>query len=371
MKKKQLKICFVLPGTYSFFKETKKNTAGGAELQMYSLSKKLAQNRNFKVSFIVGDYKQNKIEFIDNIKLIKSFNAKRNDKFIKKLIQAINFIKILINEKPEIIISTTNNTMVVLCSLYSIFSKSKHIHRIAHNKDTSFGRTKEFGILARIYSWGMKKADKIFVQNTEQQQNLLQNFNKKSILFRNVFPIKKQIQSIKKHILWVSRYQKWKQAELFVNLSQKIPNFEFVIICPAPSKKLEINWLKLKQKVETISNIIFIDYVPFHDIQVYFNKAIAFVNTSDFEGFPNTFLQAMQGKTPIISLNVNPDNFIDEYNCGIFCNNNFDSLLKKTGELLHNKEELKTKGENAFKYLKENHDINIIGKQLEEIIINL
>jgi len=369
--KTPINICFVLHETYPYFKTSMAKITGGAELQFYYLATQLAQKKHFNVSFIVGDFKQSRFEIIDNIKLIKSFNAKRNDNFIKKLIQAINFIKILINEKPEIIISTTNNTMVVLCSLYSIFSKSKHIHRIAHNKDTSFGRTKEFGILARIYSWGMRKADKIFVQNKEQQQNLLQNFNKKSILFRNVFPIKKQIQSKKKHILWVSRYQKWKQAELFVNLAQKIPNFEFVMICPVPSKKLEPNWLKLKQKVETISNIIFIDYVPFHDIQVYFNKAIAFVNTSDFEGFPNTFLQAMQGKTPIISLNVNPDNFIDEYNCGIFCNNNFDLLIEKTKELLQNKNELKTKGENAFKYLKENHDINVIGKQLEEIIINL
>jgi len=39
--------------------------------------------------------------------------------------------------------------------------------------------------------------------------------------------------------------------------------------------------------------------------------------------------------------------------------------------LLKNKEKLKIKGDNAFKYLTENHDINVISKQLEQIIDTL
>ena len=370
MEKEQLKICFVLPGTYSFFKETKKNTAGGAELQMYSLSKKLAQNRNFKVSFIVGDYKQNKIEFIDNIKLIKSFNAKRKDFFTQKFFQAILFFKILKNEKPDIVITSANNTLVLLCSLYSKIFKSKHIHRIASDKDIGLERINELGFGVRVYSYGMKLSDKILVQNKNQQNKLLEIFSKKSDLLKNALSINKYIKTEYKHILWVGRFIKLKNPDLFLKLSQNLGEFNFIMICPYEKQDYK-GWNLLQEKANQISNLTFIEHIPFHDIQVYFNKAIAFVNTSDFEGFPNTFLQAMQGKTPIISLNVNPDNFIDEYNCGIFCNNNFDLLIEKTKELLQNKNELRTKGENAFKYLKENHDINIIGKQLEEIIINL
>ena len=368
--KKKKKVCFVLQGAFPYFAPTNNKMSGGAELQLFYLSTELAKNENFNISFIVGDFEQNDIEIINNVKLIKSFNATRKDSILKKISQAKKFFNILRKEKPDIIISTTNNSLVLLCSIYSKTHKAKHIHRIAHNKDTGFERIKEFGITARLYSKGMRTADKILVQNTEQQNALLKNFNKKSVIFKNVFHVKKQPQTKKKHILWVSRFQKWKNPDLFVKLASNIPDYNFIMICPYNNYNPEA-WLDLQNKAKQISNLEFIEYVPFNEIQIFFNEAIAFVNTSDFEGFPNTFLQAAQGNTPIISLNVNPDNFLTKYDCGIFCNNNFELLVKKTKQLLQNNETLIQKGENAFKYIQENHNIDIISKQLEQIILSL
>ncbi len=170
--------------------------------------------------------------------------------------------------------------------------------------------------------------------------------------------------------MWVGRYAGLKKPEIFIDLAGKIKTEKFIMICPYKKEDFE-RWKKLKAEAEKISNLIFMEKIPFNKIQDYFYAAKLFVNTSDFEGFPNTFLQAAQAKTPIISLNVNPDNFISEYNCGIFCENNFEKMFQNTKELLQNKEELKIKGENIFNYLKQNHDIKVINKHLEKIIIDL
>ena len=142
------------------------------------------------------------------------------------------------------------------------------------------------------------------------------------------------------------------------------------MICPSVTGKEEYH-KKIKKMAKKIKNLIFIDKVPFNEIQNYFNDAKIFVNTSEHEGFPNTFLQAGIGKTPILSLNVNPDNFIKKYDCGFCCDGNFDKCVENADILIDNKVQWKNKSENVFKYVAENHDIHRNVKNLVTLMYNL
>jgi len=367
---KKIKICFFSPASYPFFVPENKSIHGGAEFQMYLLATKLAKNPDFNVLFIVGDYQQKGTEFFENIRLIKGFKHLDKENIISKLIKALKLFYIYMKLSPDVIITTTANSTIGIASFYKFLFRKKHIHRTAHLIDVNFEWIKENGFLGKIYQKGLLTADIILTQNQEHKDILYQTHKKQSIVLKNAFPVGDYPSLEKKYILWVGRFQQWKNPDLFVKLAQQIPVEKFVMICPYNPSDYKA-WKKLNAEAEKISNLTFIEKVPFHEIQPYFNQAKIFVNTSDYEGFPNTFLQSAQGKTPIVSLNVNPDNFLNEYNCGYFCENNFDLLLEKTKTLLSNPEKIEQKGENAFEYLKQNHDINKIGKQLEEIIYGL
>ena len=364
---KKIKVCFFSPASYPFFFPNSKVAHGGAELQMYLLAKTLSEDTEFKISFLIGNYKQNKVIIQDKISLVKTIRLEKKENGFSKFFKAVKLFFQLIKLKSDVIIATNANALVGIITFYSKLSGNKFIYRSSSLIDVNGEYIKNNGLSGKIYKYGLEKAGQVITQNQNHKKLLKENYNIDAKVIKNIFPVKEYKYTKKEFILWISRYHKIKNPELFLQIAENSPNKQFVMICPFTKSEKE-NWEKLYQKANKIPNLKFIEKVPFAEIQEYFNKALLFVNTSDFEGFPNTFLQAAQGKTPIVSLNVNPDNFITEYNCGIFAEGKFEKLLSDTEKLLQNETGLKIKGENLFNYLKENHDIKIIEKQLKEAI---
>jgi glycosyltransferase involved in cell wall biosynthesis len=196
---------------------------------------------------------------------------------------------------------------------------------------------------------------------------LKNNFGINAFVFKSGYEILSgKYNGNKNFILWVARLDNWKQPEIFIELSTYFPNEKFIMISPQAS---DIKYTKrIRGLASECRNIEFISQVPFHEINEYFAKAKIFINTSKNEGFPNTFIQSAMNATPIISLNVNPDNFLEKYGCGFCSNGSFDDMLDKMKEILNNNSEWNKLSENAYNYAKENHDVSKITNDLLKVI---
>jgi glycosyltransferase involved in cell wall biosynthesis len=169
-------------------------------------------------------------------------------------------------------------------------------------------------------------------------------------------------------ILWVGRDDPIKRPELFLDLAKAVPNEHFTMVCQMMSN--DQHYANLVTQADAIPNLQFIRHVPFNQIDAYFQRAKIFVNTSDAEGFPNTFIQACKCATPILSFNVNPDNFLDKYSCGICCEGDERRLSEALKFLLAENRYIEL-GQNARRYVERYHDIIKIVEQYKKVFVEL
>ena len=116
----------------------------------------------------------------------------------------------------------------------------------------------------------------------------------------------------------------------------------------------------------TLPNVTLIERVPFEEVERYYAAARLLVNTSIFEGFPNTFLQAAKYGVPIISTDVDPGGMLSVHGCGIACGGDFEKFVESVQRLMANNDLYSTMSSASLHYVRKYHDKDVVIAQYEK-----
>ncbi len=369
-KEREIKVCFVAPSIYSLFNNKCKVPFGGADVQLYLLSKEFSKKSNINVNVIAGDFHINKtkITYFDNIKVYISLPLENKKRVLLKYY--IKLFLTLIKIAPDIVIQRGGGIETAICAFYCRYFDKKFIFSIATDDDVR--KNRKIGIINHFYQYALNRMDFIVAQK-QKQIKLLERWKQRKIPNITVIKTGYEIQEInnikKKDILWVGRAVPLKQAEIFITLAKDFPDESFIMICITSFDKKY--WEELRKKADEVCNLKFIQTVPFKEIDDYFYNSKVFINTSlPQEGFPNTYIQTLKNKTLVIALNVDPDNFLTNNHCGFNCKGDFNKMNDYLYQILTNKELFAQYSNNSYDYVKKNHNIKRVSKQWIEVIQN-
>lgn len=166
-----------------------------------------------------------------------------------------------------------------------------------------------------LYRKSIKHIPFIVTQNQFQADSLRNIYGKGSISIPNIWISEGNDNTDGKlyDAIWVANIKALKRPEWFVRLASAHPQFRFAMIGGPDDKNC---YDKTRKDCEDINNIDFLGAQPFSIVNQLIEKSKILFCTSEFEGFPNTFLQAWSYNVPVIST-VNPSQAITEHNLGL------------------------------------------------------
>ncbi len=368
----RLSVCFVMFGCYPLFNRGGNHVFGGSELELYNLGICMAR-RGVRVDFIVGDYGQDDVEYREGIRLLKVRYMKL-DKYRSlpyRILRYWQFLKVLYRQNADVFITKTASEIIGwMVLVQKILKRSKVVFRLGSDRDTDIASWRGMGIkFYHLYRLGLLKSDLVYTQSQVQKERLMKAVSVSSHVVKNAFILNKAVSPLRDqgYILWVSRCEALKRPMLYVRLAARLPEQKFIIIMPHTNKgdrrrdkKTASIAACVKKAAAELPNLSYIGFVPFDDIQEYYDGARLFVNTSEYEGFPNSFIQACLGRTGILSFRVNPDGFITDEGIGICCNDSLDRAV----EFIRGMDDIKAHemGRNAYRYVAENHNAERIAE---------
>ena len=280
------------------------------------------------------------------------------------------------NYAPDVIIQACSGIATGIMSFIANKLRVPFIYRVANDMDADQRyRTRLLKYEQIAYKYGLKKTDVILCQNSYQYDNLKIKFPEKSLhILHNPF-LKTHDTNIysfedRKYVAWLGVFQKQKNLSLLYKIAKQVPEINFKI-AGMPGNSMDNDTQNALKNLKELSNIGFVGYLPRKQVPSFLSNAACLLNTSHYEGFSNTYLEAFSAGTPVIApVNADPDHIIKKNGLGFAVKNNSDFPVVIQG-VFENKEKFVEISKQCQKYVYKNHNPEILAKRLVDIIRNL
>jgi glycosyltransferase involved in cell wall biosynthesis len=348
------KVCLVT-GAYP------KYVTGGAELQLYLLARELVK-RNYEVHFTTFDHGQGGPDVtVDEGIIIHTLRYR---------VPFLGYLRALWRALAQADADIYLNRALGYTMATWLFARRhgrKFIYAVSSMPDCSPRRVFKgkpqrwpYAARARINQRALCSADRVVVQAEYQKALLESNFNVHGVLLPNGLPLPASLPAKKDPpvVLWLANLKRLKQAELFIRLAQECRDLpcQFVWAGRADDRRY-LDELLVRMKGMT--NLTYAGALTLDEANERIAQSSVLVNTSLYEGFPNTFIQAWMRRVPVVSLLVDPDDVLAREGIG-FKSGTFENLRRDVTSLVADPSLRESMGQKAQAYAMTHHGLDSV-----------
>jgi len=301
-------VCFVAPHAWPVLSaDSRIAQVGGAEVQQSVLARLLAA-RGHRVSMICLDYGQPDRSVIDGVTVHKAFAPEAGAPVLRFVHPRLTSMWRAMREVDADIYYCRSASMWVgllaeFCRRYG----RRSIYAAASDADfvPRQGGQIRYARDRWLYRRGLARVDRIVAQNEVQRATCRATYGRDAVVIPSCYqPLMSPRAAIASRdcVLWVASVRPGKRPELFLELAARLPHRRFVMVGgPGQGEGDAALFERTRQAAGRLGNVEFTGFLPLAEVEKRLATARVLVNTSDYEGMPNTFLQAWAHGVPTLA----------------------------------------------------------------------
>jgi glycosyltransferase involved in cell wall biosynthesis len=375
-------VCMVAPRVYLIASgDEGQRFAGGAEVQQSFIAKGLV-SCGYRVTILTGDYGQDDEVTLDGVRYLKVRQTGLSLPVARFLHPRLTGLwKGMERARSSIYYQRCSGINTFATAAYAKLRQKRFVFAAASDLDLEKPRTKEIfpgrggWRELQLYYLGLKRADSIIAQHRVQQAACEKWHDRQANLMPSCYSLPNRVRGSTQEgvVLWVAMLRPGKRVDRFLELARCVPERRFRIIggaSTAGNDPVAAQYFReIEQLAAQIPNVEFLGFLPYHQVERHFDEASLLVNTSEYEGFPNTFLQAWARGVPTVS-------FVD---CGAadkygpigFPVDSDDNLLRIVRLLTQDKARWKSESERCRAYFLQNHSLEAVAEKYANLFDRL
>ena len=222
-----------------------------------------------------------------------------------------------------------------------------------------------------LFRYGLTHADLVIVQTETQQRMLREGLTIDSLVLPmpslaspEAFVAPPPPRRGSASVLWVGRLSPEKRPDRFLDLAAACPDLHFDLVGPGNGGDYA---QAIIGRAQTLPNVTVHGAIARERVGEFYRRAACLCSTSEFEGFPNTFLEAWAQGVPIVST-VDPDGLIARRGLGRAVKHAED-LRGALRDLLADPEAWTATSLRARGYYQENHSVEAAMPRFERAFL--
>jgi glycosyltransferase involved in cell wall biosynthesis len=302
------RFCFILPHFHFEF-------SGGAETQCYYIARELLR-RGWEVHYI-RESDETESRCVEGIHL----HAIPKQRKLFKWRNARPLRIAMENICADVWYTRANPSYLPLVVMHARGVGGRTLWAFSRDSQLTFDHKRVPGrrlhnVVARLDQWrffrALQRVDGILLQTQDQRDLLARARKLRGEVIYNAHPLPEPSAAAgprRDLVVWIGRLQDFKRPERFVDLARRLEgsgvSFQMVGDAETPERREA-----LERVARRLPNLQMLGRLPPDQVHALLCEAKLLVNTSDYEGFSNTFIEAWTRGVPVLSMRVDPDQLI-------------------------------------------------------------
>lgn len=375
MPDKPASVCFVAPNNYAVLAgRSDIRQIGGAEVQRVLIARELLK-RGRRVSFVTLDHGQPDGIEHDGIRVFKM--CAKDDglpglRFFHPRWSSL--CDAMQRADADVYIQRTSGVETGQTAMWARANGRRFVYSVANDPecDHRLGGKRTWRERA-FYKYGLLRADRVVAQTNAQREMLLSNFNINATVIRSCAPDpgdpfangNREAAFAARRVLWVGRFSSQKRIDRLPAIAKACADVQFDVIGAGATMSKES--AAAVEELKRLPNVTLHGFVPYAELPPHYERAALLLCTSDWEGYPNTFMEAWSRGVPVVST-VDPDGVVAANQVGHVCEGEAAVIAAALHTALSSHETWEANARRARQFYLDMHTPTALGDAWERLL---